>query len=258
MKLDRDTWLSDVMGWEVQRINLSTEDTNSNINSLNSEFQALALGIPRSKNILLFAKLASDQLDLVNWLIDLGFYVVEEAITLTRQQGHKVSMANNHLATVRDMGVKDSDSVISIAKNSFRYSRFHVDPLIPLSIANQIKGQWMRSYIEGTRGNSVLIGLLEDKPAGFLAILDDVIGRESCLTIDLIAVDPEHQRHGVAQTMIQSLVLRAEHENKVIKVGTQAANTASLELYKSCGFEIFKTEYVLHHHFGNNASQIEQ
>ena len=51
MKLDRDTWLSDVMGWEVQRINLSTEDTNTDINSLNSEFQSLALGIPRSKNM---------------------------------------------------------------------------------------------------------------------------------------------------------------------------------------------------------------
>ncbi len=172
-----------------------------------------------------------------------GFRVVDVALTL---EGAIASTGVG--AAVRFARPADRETVARIAGTAFRYSRFHLDPLIPSEIANAIKSEWAANYFNGKRGDGMVVAERDGRVAGFLQLLWEADER---LLIDLIAVDPADQGQGIGRDMIRfaSQYGTGDHRRpKRIKVGTQAANTSSVRLYESLGLCLVNAQYVLHYH----------
>jgi ribosomal protein S18 acetylase RimI-like enzyme len=145
-------------------------------------------------------------------------------------------------------------AVLDIAGSCFVYSRFHLDPKIAPETAHAIKRAWVRSYLEKTRGEQLLVALRDGKPVGFLAVLATTAHGEPCRVIDLIGVDQAYQGHGVGRALVGHFLAESVGRCAILQVGTQAANIPSLRLYESLGFRVCKTAYVLHAHVGEEGT----
>jgi ribosomal protein S18 acetylase RimI-like enzyme len=140
----------------------------------------------------------------------------------------------------------DREAVASLAGRAFRFSRFHLDPAIPRGLADRVKAGWAANFFAGARGDAMVVAEQDGAVAGFLLLLR---GPSDGVTIDLIAVAPESARQGLARAMIGFAAQGAGGARpKGWRVGTQAANIASVRLYESLGFRLSQAQFVLHHH----------
>ena len=179
---------------------------------------------------------------LLSTLTDAGFRVVDTALTfdgaISGASGRRVRFARP----------EDRAKVARIAGSVFRYSRFHLDPLVPAGVADAIKSSWAGNYFDGKRGDGMVVAEEDGKVIGFLQLLRAPQDR---LIIDLIGVDPARQGHGLGREMILHGARHGIGDSWIparIIVGTQAANTPSVRLYESLGLRLSSAQYVAHHH----------
>jgi ribosomal protein S18 acetylase RimI-like enzyme len=164
------------------------------------------------------------------WLASIGFRQVE---TLIAFEGPRP--AGPIPSTVRLAEPSDADAVAAIARRSFSTDRWHADPLIANSKADTFKAAWARNDVLG-RADAVYLVEVAGEVVGFNAVLH----RGDAAVIDLIAVAPGHQGASLGKVLIAALADRTEPR---ARVGTQAANTASIALYRSAGFlEVSRAE----------------
>lgn len=170
-----------------------------------------------------------------------GFYVVDTGITLETRQlpGHEGGGGRVRLARADDQA-----AIEEIARRSFSYSRFHLDPDIPKYLADEIKTQWVGNFFRGQRGDYMVVAERAGQVVGFLQLLN---APENVLVIDLIAVEQDHRGQGLAEEMIRYAVA-ACGKPRTLRAGTQCANIGSLSLYEKLGLRIVSTNYVVHHH----------
>ena len=172
-----------------------------------------------------------------------GFTVIETSLTFERP-------IDRH-APVERVSVCQPPwhrAVLDIAEHAFRYSRFHVDPKIDRLAADRIKREWIQSYVEGRRGDTLLVAHDRGIVVGFNAML--VADRPSgpVAVIDLIGVHPDHQRRGVGRLLIDGALHHYQERCRSLEVGTQASNIPSVRLYESAGFRLTRSGFVLHRH----------
>lgn len=170
-----------------------------------------------------------------------GFRLVDTQVTLER--GADPVPAAPRIE-VRRAEPHDRSAVLDIAGSCFRFSRFHQDPRIGLKSAHAIKRAWAANCLEGKRGEEVLVALQQDRPAGFLAVL---LAQDAAI-IDLIGVATQSQRRGIGAALVDAFIARWRGRAARLRVGTQAANTASLRLYESRGFRETARTGVWHAH----------
>lgn len=181
----------------------------------------------------------------VRALGELGFSVVDTTLTLGREpaglevRGEVVHAVPEH-----------REAVVDVARRSFRYSRFHLDPAVPDEVANRIKADWIESYFVGRRGEHLLVSLQAGRPVGFLAVIASQDGERRLRVIDLIAVGEEARGRGLARALTASFVSESVGACDEVRVGTQAANVPATRLYESMGFALVRAEYAMHLHVG--------
>ena len=146
-------------------------------------------------------------------------------------------------AGVRMAMPADETAVADVALAGFGYSRFHLDPRVPRDAADRIKGDWVRSWFAGRRGDAMLVAEVDGRVAGFCQLLRT----DDAAVIDLIAVARLARGRGVARAMLRA-VDALPWEVERVEVGTQVANVPSVRLYESDGFRLVGAEYVLHRH----------
>jgi ribosomal protein S18 acetylase RimI-like enzyme len=223
-----DIWLSSLFGFPAWRV-------CSRIVG-----QSLAMLQDGSRQFA-YAKLDVADIAKSTTLTDLGFRLVDTALSFSGMpQGRTVS-------GMRFADSGDRDVVATIAGQSFRFSRFHLDPQVPVTLANEIKAAWAANYFAGQRGDGMVIAEDEGQVAGFLQLLwaGDV------LVIDLIGVAPHRQGRGIGRGMIQHAARHGTGDGRIparMLVGTQSANTPSVQLYESLGFRMASAQHVLHYH----------
>jgi ribosomal protein S18 acetylase RimI-like enzyme len=193
-----------------------------------------------TQRTLTTAKVAVDDVARASAFEAVGFGVVDVNVTLTR----KGEAAPAAASLVRAAGPADAERVLDIAGSSFRYSRFHLDPALENELADNVKREWARSYVEGSRGLELLVAETGGEVSGFLAVLET----ENARMIDLIAVASEAQGVGVGAALVTSFTARHASPGRELRVGTQIANAASLRLYARHGFLPVTASYVLHRH----------
>jgi ribosomal protein S18 acetylase RimI-like enzyme len=186
------------------------------------------------------AKLPSEGVADASRLADAGFRVVDTALTFTAAAGD-IPMDDG--ASLRLATPDDRAAVAAMARDGFRFSRFHLDPHIPPALAGRIKAAWAENFFAGRRGDAMIVASVDGAVGGFLQLLK--LGNDR-LIIDLIAVAARCRGRGVARAMIG----RAARTMAAVEliVGTQAANTPSVRLYEGLGFRLTSAQLVLHHH----------
>lgn len=193
-----------------------------------------------------YTKVNTDRVDLVRALGEAGFYVVDVNVTFGIETCSLAAGAAARTSDVHEVSADERDAVLDIAGSCFRFSRFHLDPAVPIVLADRIKREWIRSYVQGRRGCGLFTTLRDSKPAGFLAVLASESGGRRVRTIDLIGVAPVFQRRGVGRELVEYFIDHYRGECDLLTVGTQAANLPSLRLYETAGFSVIGTQYVLH------------
>lgn len=185
------------------------------------------------------AKVNTASILLSNELERNKFRLVDTNLTL-KMANPKIKVKNMARLAIPD----DEDRVRHIAGNSLRMSRFHNDSEIDEVIADNIKKKWVENYFTGARGDWMIISERDNKIAGFLLGLQ----MENKVIIDLLAVDKSFRNQGCGSEMIQYLAQQCNKDEKDIIVGTQIANTVSIQFYQSIGFKFDSSAYVFHKH----------
>jgi ribosomal protein S18 acetylase RimI-like enzyme len=196
--------------------------------------------LPKS-GLFAYTKVAADNVALVRKYSELGFRVVDCAVSLRQQ--HVVSSASAAQSTeiqFRPAVPADEEAVAGIAATAFTYSRFHLDPAFTQEVANRVKESWVRNFFRGQRGDQLWVATMGSDVAGFSLMLKGT----SHQVIDLIAVSPRFQGRGVGKTLISGL----NQELGPLEVGTQISNVPSIRLYQNAGFFLVGSKYVLHLH----------
>ena len=233
LSLQRDTWLTGKFGRAVWRV--AHDNDGEPLSALRSPSP-------------LFAYAKVDTADVASlWsLNEHGFRVVDAALTL--EGSTRVDARGNN---VRFAVSGDLDAVGRIAGSSFRYSRFHIDPRIPLEMAHALKAEWATNFFRGTRGDGMVVAERDGRVVGFTLLMWHAA---DCLVIDLICVEPAYQGQGIGGAMIGHAWQHGTGDTRRpsrIRVGTQVANTPSIRLYESLGFRLVGSQYVLHLHSGH-------
>ena len=197
-----------------------------------------------------YARVDVASVDLVRHLTQAGFYVVDVNVTLALETERITPRARCGLCTIQEATPELAVPVLDIARTCFRLSRFHLDPLVAPETADQVKHDWVQSYLAGNRGERLFIALEGGRPVGFLAVMATCSDGREARIIDLIGVASSSQRQGVGRALVHYFLDYSKGRCDVVKVGTQAANSASLRLYQGCGFSIQHCAYVMHMHVG--------
>ena len=235
----RDGWLTDVTG--IPCFSMDAADAK--------DVPELPSGVPDGAAFL-FAKVPVTRVDVVKALTRAGFYLVDTNVTLQ----HIASAPSDEASpavVIEQAAASDHAAAQDIASNSFRYSRFHLDPGFPRALADRVKREWVRSYCERRRGSELLVARREGQVAGFLAVLTTSDDGRTAAVIDLVAVDRSAQGVGVGTALVRHFVREWRKRADVLRVGTQLANFPSLALYRRCGFSVVGAKYVLHAHLKN-------
>jgi dTDP-4-amino-4,6-dideoxy-D-galactose acyltransferase len=200
-----------------------------------------------NKSIFVQTKVSTLEIGYIEFLEDLGFRLVDTNVilrkNLSNQQliDHKYDIERNG---IRFANLSDKDGAVHVGRNSFIYSRFHLDPLFPNALANKIKANWVSNYFDGKRGDHMVVALIKNKVVGFLQILKP---KSDEFVIDLIGVSKEQQRKGIAQKMINFAIDNSKGVEYII-VGTQIGNIPSIKFYQKMGFFMVNAKYVFHFH----------
>lgn len=235
MAISEDGWLTGVFGYPVYSLSAATPA------------EQLHEHARRHERALYFAKVATAEVAAVRALTGAGMYVVDVNATLSRGP-EPAAPATGSACRIAPLEPAWADDVLDIAGRCFRTSRFHLDPEIPDALAHRVKREWIRSYVEGRRGVELLVALLDDRPAGFLAVLAHERDGRCVRVIDLVGVAEEAQGRGIGAALVTRFIERHAVPADELRVGTQIANTPSLALYARLGFVLCRSDYVLHLH----------
>jgi ribosomal protein S18 acetylase RimI-like enzyme len=224
-ELQRDAWLSEALGFDAY----TTTPESAHIK-------------PEGRRALTTCRVPAADVASLAVAADGGFRVVDVNLTLERAGSDGVSSG-----TVAPATADQHERLLDIAGSCFRYSRFHLDPLLARGLADRVKREWVRSYVEGRRGIELLAAMEDGRAVGFLAVLEAADGAR---VIDLVGVASDAQGRGVGDSLVATFIHRHGADGRSLRVGTQAANVTSLRLYEKRGFRVASATYVLHRHTG--------
>ncbi len=244
MTIRKDEWFSALFGYPVFSMNARS------VRNSESRTEMIAEHARLQDRAFYFTKVPVADVETVRGLAGAGFYAVDVHVNLCCEIG-QASTSQPALHEIREPSGSEWDAVLDIAGSTFRFSRFHLDPLIPDTLANLIKRSWMESYRSGARGEKVLIALAHGEPAGFLAVHKSQGNDSSIHRIDLIGVKRGMERQGVGRALTAFFMQEFGRASR-LEVGTQAANAPSIRLYEGLGFRWDHASYVLHMHVNNS------
>lgn len=211
--------------------------------SLKAEVAKLLAG-----SAFVYAKVPTHSIETVVQLANMGFRLTDTQMTLERPLDRPWK-ADRSSAHVRLSRADDRTAVEFVGRESFRFSRFHLDPLVSKNIADEIKAQWVGNFFTGNRGNYLIVAEGKDGVGGFLQLLEQDSGRT--INVDLIAVLEKYHGQGFASQMIEYAAKHCAGKAMNYKVSTQAANIPSLRLYEKMGFTMCQSLYIFHAHGRN-------
>lgn len=242
LNIVEDAWLARIIKRKTYRLNIDDIFAAVLLDKESKEYGIFEKFLKQP--IFIYAKVLSTSIKSIKALEKSGFNLIDTNIVLEKEIFPSAKVVENWITRFAVAG--DELRLERIAGSAFKYSRFHMDPLISKDIADSIKVEWVRNFFKGARGDAMVVALDEEKPIGFLQLINN---NDDVIFIDLIAVDGSYHGKGVAFAMITF----AENNfaaKRLLRVGTQIANIPSLRLYEKAGFKIKESTYIFHYHNG--------
>jgi ribosomal protein S18 acetylase RimI-like enzyme len=156
-----------------------------------------------------------------------GFYKVERLVTYHRPIPIEAGMS----AGISVAEASDARAAIEIGRKVFSFDRYHADPKIPKSVADEIKARWVGNGISG-RSDVALITQTDGVVTGFNLCMR----RGGDAVIDLIGVADGYQGMGIGKNLVEGALAHYAGRASVMWVGTPETNLASIALYRQTGF----------------------
>ena len=205
------------------------------------------------------AKINSSNTKDIRAIQNCGFKFIDTLITYNTKTNLNYSeskLINSSDFHIRESREEDSETVAKLAFNSFKLSRFHLDPEIDNYLACKIKYEWVLNYFNGKRGNKLFVidSKSENKIVGFILLIEknDLLKKNKSIIIDLISIHPKFNRIGLAFELISHASNYYKENFSKLVVGTQAVNIAANNLYQKSKFRMTKSTYIFHYHKNEN------
>lgn len=235
-----DAWLSGLMGRDSYKMTVD-DALIEQLTDPSSEDSVLLREL-QSQPVFIYTKAPTAFISHCSILEQWDFRLIDTNVHFDKPVIAGMSLKGS--ADIRFACAEDQGGVMTVARSNFIYSRFHLDPLIPNEIANEIKAQWAGNFFSGARGNLMVTAHINGKIVGFLQLLT---GDNGVLIIDLVAVDASQRGKGIAGDMILFAEQQTPDCQQMI-VGTQVANVPSIRFYERMGFRLRGSQYVFHYH----------
>ncbi len=235
--IQRDTFLESILNRPAYKINEFTDS---------ADLKFLQDKNYNPKGSFFYTKVDCSNVSNLRAFENFGFKIIEENITLEKkgeESNVKESFWDSQQYEIRWAQAEDRNFVEDIAQKNFSHDRFHQDPNIDNSLADEIKRQWAGNFFSGKRGDAMIVATANNRPVAFLLLL---LAKKHSV-IDLIAVSKEHRKKGLSKQMISYAMRELSDRNRWL-VGTQSTNVPSVRLYESLGFQTIGSQYVLHRH----------
>lgn len=235
-----DDWLTKILKKDVYQLVVDEELLGKVGDKASGKYKSLQE--LQSRSVFIYAKVSTEALPAVKFLEQQGFHLIDTNATFEKPIAKIPDYTGNSI--VRFTLPEDQQQVVELARDSFTYSRFHLDNAIPHEVSNKLRAEWAKNYYAGLRGDAMVVALTDGAIAGFLLL---IYSKDGPLIIDLIAVAETQRRKGIAKDMITW----AEYQCKGfdnIRVGTQLANLPSIKLYEGMGFKLTEAQYTFHYH----------
>ena len=233
----KDHWLSKQLSSKTFQFNINGFSTKE----LSKNWKQFLRGNQEAK-IFVYSKVRTNDIEKSIFLQNENFNLIDTNILFELKSGFLDERLSDNNIKIKFADKRYKNSVARLAKNNFKYSRFHQDPKIKNDTADLIKSRWAKNFFLNLRGDHMILAFIEEKLVAFLQLLssgDDII-------IDLIAVDKKARGRKVGRGLIQFAIDNIQHSS--ILVGTQISNTPSIKLYQNLGFKYSESNYVFHFH----------
>jgi GNAT superfamily N-acetyltransferase len=243
MRIEHDRWLSTTLARPAFSVH-PTPDVDPAEAALTVQTHAAG-----QAGTFYFAKVPILDVTTVGAFTSVGFCVIETSLVFILPMASlQLYPGGCEALDVSDFEARWQRGVLDVAGSCFRYSRFHVDPAFGKPLGDHVKREWIRSYVEGKRGDRLLVAHSGGSVVGFAAMM--LAGRESgsAAVIDLIGVRAEQQQRGVGRLLVQAAAAVYASRCVTLEVGTQASNVPSVRLYERLGFRLVRSGFVLHLH----------
>jgi dTDP-4-amino-4,6-dideoxy-D-galactose acyltransferase len=130
------------------------------------------------------------------------------------------------------------ERLLDLALESGRFSRFKVDPRLAQGEFEQLYSLWVLKAWE----NQTLI--VYGEFSGFISYSTNAESAQ----IGLIAVDAGQRGRGIGKLLVQNAERKAKNEGaKVMKIATQANNSAAVGLYEKLGYTLSERVFIYHY-----------
>jgi dTDP-4-amino-4,6-dideoxy-D-galactose acyltransferase len=191
------------------------------------------------------ARLASHRVAEMQALESVGFRFVDGLLTF--QAATEEVLSRSRWEAGARPGRPDDASVLgAIAESAFTFDRFHNDPVVPRSVADELHAEWIRGSLNGANDETVITVDGDQGPCGFVTFKVEESEGVRFGTIALVAVAASHRGRGLARQLTLEAVRRlSENGITQCRVGTQLANMPASRLYLALGFRLSRTSVSL-------------
>lgn len=169
------------------------------------------------------------------WLADRKVtYVMSTAIHLS---------ACNHHTVETYTALTPNRELEYLALQSGLYSRFKMDPRIPLTTFETLYKQWIANSTNKTIAQQVLVIRQQNQIIGMVTLGQ----KKNRGDIGLLAVHPDHRGRQIGSQLVMAAQCWFRQQGYAYgQVLTQQENQPACRLYEKCGFQIEKTEHFYH------------
>lgn len=132
----------------------------------------------------------------------------------------------------------------ALAWQSGEYSRFRLDPRLPITVFQSLYTQWLRNSLNGSLAQAVMV--LQSASGHGLGLL--TLGEKSGVAdISLVAVDLDARGQQVGQRLVAEARRRAADSGYTrLQVVTQGDNIQACRFYEKCDFVAVHEVYIYH------------
>ena len=167
-----------------------------------------------------------------------GFLVLDVRIELEREvAGHAASMTGLRRGSIEDLA-----QLRSIARESFRQTRFFADDGFPPERSAELYVEWL---CKGLRGDSGSIVAVSNDTRGF--ILCELSPSSGKGMIGLVGVASDIAGQGMGSALVAGAgTLFSDASLRIATVVTQGHNVAAQRLYQKYGYRTTRVHFWLH------------
>jgi dTDP-4-amino-4,6-dideoxy-D-galactose acyltransferase len=172
-----------------------------------------------------------------------GFITVDAILTFALDLNSHPSAELTNDFGIRLATAADAEPAAALARNSYLHDRFHCDPSITKSRADELHATWLRNSCTGKAADAVI---LAEDAAGLLGFVTCAVRRDTADrlgrtvgTIVLVAAAARARGRGVGYAMTMAALEWFRQQGcKIVEVGTQLRNLTASRLYQRCGFRL--------------------